>query len=243
MTPRSGVAEFTKVGEIVQRFDVPEQESQALASDIQSQLSGLPTVIADPETYRAAKEALPLLKRAEDKVVNFFRDIKNAAFKAHQAITTKETEQLKPIRDARTRVSSLIYGYEREQERIKRVAELEAARVEQERQQAAALEEAEALEAAGAPEMAAMVIEQAIAAPTPVIVLPSEAVEGTGVSMTANWQWRFVGDDEERAMRLLPLEYCCADRSKITKVVKAMKKGTQIPGIEVFDAGTVRVRG
>ena len=256
MSARPGVAEFTRVGELLpkQAFDVPEPERQALASDIQAQLGSLPTVIGDDETYRKAKESLPLLKRAEDRVVGFFRDIKDAANKAHKAITTKEAEQLKPIKDARQRISSLIYGYEQEQTRVRRAAELEAARIEQERQQAAALEEAAAISDLS-PEMAEQIVEQAIAAPAPVIVLPSQAVDVAGVSITANWQFKYEGcaagvefdklpdEDRQRVMRLLPREYLRPDEKALGKVVKALKGGTRIPGIQAYDAGTVRVRG
>jgi hypothetical protein len=44
-------------------------------------------------------------------------------------------------------------------------------------------------------------------------------------------------------MRLLPREYLRPDEKAIGKVVKALKGSTRIPGVEVFDAGTVRVRG
>ena len=107
MTPRAVVAEFTKVGELVQRFDVPEQERQALASDIKAQLDLLPKEIPNIETYRTVVESLPLLKRAEDRVVLFFRDMKDAAHKAHKLITTKESAQLAPIVAARGRLSQL----------------------------------------------------------------------------------------------------------------------------------------
>ena len=244
MTAR-GIAEFTRVSEIVQRatLDVPEPERQKLASDIEAQLSQLPTVITDPQTYVAAKEYLPRLKQAEDRVLNFFKDIKDAAFKAHKAITTKETEQLKPIKTARDRLARLIYDYEAEENRKRRQRELEEQKRLQEQQQAAAVEEAVSMAEAGAPEMAEQILEQAIAAPPPVVVLPPSTVTVAGVSTAENWKWRYVNDSEEHAMRLLPREYCCPDESKITKVVKAMKGGTRIPGIEVYDAGTVRVRG
>ena len=73
---RPGVTEFTRVSELLPKptFDVPEAESQALATDIQGQLANLPTSIPDIETYRKVVESLPLLKKAEDKVVAFFAD-------------------------------------------------------------------------------------------------------------------------------------------------------------------------
>lgn len=120
--------------------------------------------------------------------------------------------------------------------------------------QAAALEEAAALSGI-APEMAEQIVEQAIAAPAPAITLPPRRIDVAGVSSSENWQFKYAGcasgldwdklptEDRERVMRLLPREYLRPDEKAIGKVVKALKGSTRIPGVEVFDAGTVRVRG
>jgi hypothetical protein len=236
-------------------FPAPDEaQSQALSADIQGQLAQLPAAIADVETYRRAKESLPLLKRAEVRVVDFFRDIKSAASKAHRAICEKENEQLRPIQSARQRVSSLIYGYEQTLERQRREEERRAAEDERRRIEAQAVEEAAVLSGI-APEMAEQILEQAIAAPAPSITLPSTRVDVAGVSTTANWQWKFAGcasglawealpeDDRQRVLRVIPREYLRPDDKAIGKVVKALRGGTRIPGIETFDAGTIRVRG
>ncbi len=234
---------------------VPEDEAQALSDDITVQLGRLPTVIVDDASYRRVKESLPELKRVEDKVVGFFREIKEAAHRAHKAITTKEADQLKPIRSARQQLSNLIYGYEREQERQRRERERVLRQEEQARRDEAALADAEALSAQGAPEMAAQVIEEAAAAPAPVVVTPTREVAVAGVSRRENWQpvymgaspgqkWRDLTDEErKRVLPLLPREFLVPDESAIGKVVKAMKSGTQIPGIQPYDVGTLAVRG
>lgn len=237
-------------------FPAPDEaETQALSADITAQLAQLPTAIADVDTCRRAKESLLLLKRAEDKVLLFFKDIKDQAFKAHKAITSKETEQLKPIKDARLKLSQLIYRFEVDEDRRRREAERQAAEDERKRREAAALEEAQELQAHGATEMAEQVLEQAIAAPAPVVTLPSTATKVQGVSSIANWQWRFTGcptgvqwdeldgESRQRLLALLPKEYLRPDDKAITKVVKALKASTTIPGVEAFDAGTVMVRG
>lgn len=234
---------------------VDPQEEQALTADITTQLGQLPTVIDSPETYRRAKESLPILKRAEDKVTGFFRDIKAAAFNAHRLITTKEAEQLRPIKDARQRISTLIFSHEREQDRIRRERERQAQEEERKRQEAAALEEADMLAEQGAPEMADQVLEQAIAAPAPIVALPSTAVDVSGVSIRENWQfvysggspgqkWKDLTDEQrKRVLALLPREYLMPDEAAIGRVVKALKSSAKIPGVQAWDAGTVAVRG
>lgn len=233
---------------------VDPSEEQALTVDVSAQLAALPKTIDSPETYRKAKESLPILKRAEDKVLAFFVDIKDAAFKAHRAITTKESAQLKPIKDARTRLAGLIFNYEAALERVRRENERKAQEEEQRRREATALEEAAALSDQGAPEMAEQVLEQAIAAPAPVVVLPSAAVDVAGVSIRENFQffysggspgqkWKDMSDDQrKRVIALIPREYLIPDEVAIGRVVKAMKSGTRIPGVVVHDAGSVVVR-
>lgn len=235
-------------------IEVSEAESQALSTDVQAQLSQLPTVIDSPETYRKAKESLPILKRAEDKVVGFFRDIKEAANRAHKVITTKENEQLAPIKRARTALSTLIYDYEREQDRIRREAERQAADEERRRREDEALKAAEAI-APSSPEVAEQILQQEIAAPAPIVALPSTRVEVSGVSIRENWTFVYVGaspgqrwkdltdDQRKRVLSMMPREFLLPDESAIGRVVKAMKSGTKIPGVNAFDAGTVAVRG
>lgn len=233
---------------------VPEDQARALSTDIQTQLSGLPTSIDSPETYRKAKESLPVLKRAEDKVIGFFRDIKEAANRAHKAITTKENEQLAPIKQARTQLSGLIYGYEREQDRIRREAEQKAADEERRRREDEALKAAEAI-APSSPEVAEQILQQEIAAPAPIVALPSTRLDVSGVSIRENWTFVYVGaspgqrwkdltdEQRKRALSMLPREFLIPDESAIGRVAKAMKSGTKIPGVQAFDSGTVAVRG
>ena len=233
-------------------IQIPEEQSQALSADIRTQLDALPAAITDAGTYRLAKESLPLLKRYEDKVVTFFKDIKEAANRTHKSICAKENEQLIPIKSARQRLSTLIYSWEQEQARLQREAEQRAGEEERRRQQESALAEAAAISSSD-PVTAEQIVEQAIALPAPVIVLPSAQVDVSGVSSSQNWQWDFGAPDldwdhlpqadRDRVMRLLPREYCRPDEKAIGKIVKALKGATRIPGIRVFDKGTVRTRG
>jgi len=237
---------------------VDPKEEQALTADVTAQLANLPTVIDNPETYRRVVESLPLLKRAEDKVTAFFKDIKDAANKAHKAITAKESEQLRPIVAARQRLSQLKYGYEQEQNRIKVENERLAAEHERQRREAAALEEADAI-AAASPELAEHILQEAITAPPPVVVLPSvtAAVEVAGVGKSKpRWVWRYQGapDHEtpwkkldpalrKRLMALIARDYLMPDESAIGKIVTATDGNVKIPGIEVYDIGSTTVRG
>ena len=259
----AGVTEFTRVGEVIQKatFDVPEAESKALSTEVRAHLASVPTKVTDLETCRRANESLPLLKKAEDRVILFFRDIKDAAFKAHRAITAKEAEQLKPIQDLRKIINAEVYRFEQAEARRREEAARAIAEEERQRMQAQALEEAVAL-AETAPEMAEQIIEQTIAAPLPTVVLPDTTVDVKGVSSQANYKWCFVGTaptelgetvpwkkltgaQQARIRSVIPRDHMIPDESGITKIVKAMGPAAVklVPGIAVFDAGTVRTRG
>lgn len=233
---------------------VPDDaQQQALTADIQAQLAHVPTKVTDLDTCRLAKESLPILKRAENRVLDFFKPLKDAANKAHKLLCDKENEQLRPIKNLRVILSTEVYNFEQEQERQRRERERQAQEDERRRREAAALAEAESL-AATAPDVAEQILEQAIAAPAPTVVMPSTRVDVVGVSMAANWQWRFAGcaagvdwdklpdADRQRLIQILPREYLRPDERAIARVVKALKGSTRIPGVEPFDAGSVRVR-
>ncbi len=57
-----------------------------------------------------------------------------------------------------------------------------------------------------------------------------------GVAVSENWQYEIVDEGA------IPREYLIPDEKKIRSAVKAMKGMTKIPGVRVYDAGTVRVR-
>lgn len=129
----------------------------------------------------------------------------------------------------------------------------EERRLEEEQRQAneaRAATEAAAHEAVGDHEMAAAIIEEAIAAPMSVVVLPNVRTEVAGLKTKEDWRWRFTGGPTppkqadilkhtpspvlEKAMKLIPRDYCQPDVKLITDHVGSMKAKAKIPGIEVY---------
>jgi hypothetical protein len=108
-----------------------------------------------------------------------------------------------------------------EEERNRKIAE-EMKKQEEEMKLAQAL----ALEQAGEKELAEAVLEQPSNI-VPLIVAKPE-IPNVGVSFRKVWKFRIVNPD------LIPREYLKIDEVKIGQVVRAMKDGTNIPGVEVF---------
>lgn len=190
--------------------------------------------IVDNKSYDLACEIIKAAKAKEKEVVALFAEPKDRAHKAHKSITALEAKLLAPIKEALTSLDREISRWRREQE-------LERQRVIEE-QRRAAIKAAEdeklrlaiAAEAAGKREMA----EKIISAPVlPVFTPPPPpAPAANGVGSRENWKFSVANE------ALIPREYMTPDEKKIGQIVRAMKGATNIPGVEVYDAGGTVVR-
>jgi cation transport ATPase len=88
--------------------------------------------------------------------------------------------------------------------------------------------EAAALEAAGDHALAASIVEEALAAPAPVVVLPDTTAGVEGLTFRRRWLWR------PQNAALVPREFLCLDEKKIGAYVRAMKGSGAIPGLEIY---------
>jgi len=121
---------------------------------------------------------------------------------------------------------------ERERERQKALRELQAAEVKAEAVVDKALEKAEALEKKGDAEGAEKVREAAREKVEEVLATAQdipEAVKTEGLSRRENWTFEIMD------VSLIPREYLTPDTVKIGRIVKAMKGGTDIPGVKAFN--------
>jgi hypothetical protein len=174
-------------------------------------------------------------------VEGFFAPFKSMAHKLHKALCDRESEILAPIRMVDGKLRSAIGNYALEQAREREARERALADQRRKDDEARAAQEAAQLEAAGEHIMAAQVIEEAIAAPAPVVVLPDETKAIDGLSLRTEYRWRYLDNDPVRAFQLIPREYLVVDESKLTKLAKAMKGTARVPGVE-FYAEKVPVR-
>jgi hypothetical protein len=209
------------------------------------------------EVQQMLEEASPLVKRAEaflvtdeascfeaDKIADECteREKRNRAkleksrsttYAAYNAVLELIHTACDPYLKAREILDKKIYKWRAEERRRREVEaakqrEEERKRVEEER-----LRQAQAVADAGRPDLADKILDEKIvvAAPEPPKI---ESVSGT--VLRENWQFDIT--DEAK----VPREFLMADRVKIARVVKVMKGATKIPGVEVWDAGTVARR-
>lgn len=76
--------------------------------------------VTDHISYQAAGEFAKGLKELKKKVTEYFEPLKEAAHKAHKAVTQREKEELKPIEDADQLIRQGMSAYLNEQERIRK---------------------------------------------------------------------------------------------------------------------------
>jgi hypothetical protein len=184
--------------------------------------------VAGAELRRVAS-----LKRA---IEDAFAPAKKAAYDAHKKITALEAALLEYPKTAEALIKQAISRFDMEQARIRRIREAEAQAEAKRRQDAAAMEEAEALQAAGDQRGAEQVIEEAAAAPAPVIELARPMA--AGISTRKSFTYRIVDASKIDRRFLIP------DEVSIRKLVRAMGPDAAaiVGGIEVIEERIVSAR-
>lgn len=190
--------------------------------------------ITTHDEYAQAGSLLVQIKTMRKRIADVFGPIVQAAFAAHKVAKGKQTEAEAPLDLAEGHLKRLICNYNEEQDRIRqeqqRQAEASARKAEEDR----ILSEAHAAEAAGDKEEAQAIIEQPVQAP--VVVVKSTTPKLEGVSFRDNWTFQIT---DEKA---IPREYLMVNEQAIRAVVKAMKGGTNIPGIRAYNDRVVSGR-
>jgi hypothetical protein len=192
--------------------------------------------VTDAVTYAAAGEHLVGLATLKKRIEEYFEaDVKNA-HTLWSSLTGKRKKAVDAVEGRIAQIKRMMAGWSQEQERIRREEELRASREAKRFEDERIAAEAALLETHGQPELAAAVLEQAIAAPAPMVSLPSNVPKVAGVSTVEAWDFDVINED------LLPRKYMSKDMKKIRADVDALKGMTKIPGVRVFRNDHVRVR-
>lgn len=162
---------------------------------------------------------------------------KDAAHKAHKAITSLERDLTAPIDEARAIISPKILAYQdTERRRLEAVASAEAERlrVQAESDRQAAAEE---LDAMGETEMACAVLDE----PAPVIApvrVAAPSVAGVAVRET----WRAEVYDFAALVAAARPELLLPNQSALDALARALKTAGNIPGVRFVSTKTTSVR-
>jgi hypothetical protein len=217
MTPVTTLAQSTLVLRDSKPIDDRVTVSVAQTKDV---------TVTDARSYALAGEHLQGLAALEKEIEAYFRDDKSRAYQLWQSQCKKEKAALTLVQAAGQRLRGERQTWKAEQDRLLREAEQQAARQAQQQEQARLLAEAALLEAQHQPELAAAIVEEAISAPAPVVVLPSAVPKD--LPQRTLYQWRLVN------LALVPREFLMLDETKLTRYAAAMKQAARVPGIDFY---------
>lgn len=210
----------------------PEIESKAISVAQSAQR----IQIRNDETYLEATSMLTAIKAMRKEVDDTFNPVIYAAHRTHQEAIGAKKKIETPLIAAENLLKRGVsdYQFKKEQERIEAQRKLEAAarKIQEDR----IIAEAAAAEKDGDPQLAAEILNAPV--PSVPVILPSPVIKVDGISRRENWQFRIKNEQD------IPREYLMVDESKIRKIVKALKKDAEkhIPGIEVYDEGSIAVK-
>lgn len=192
--------------------------------------------VIDAEEYEMACSFLTLVATRKKQVNETFDPIVQKAHAAWQEAINQRKKFMTPLEMAELNVKTKVSQWRIDEERKRREEEdrlqANAKREADER----AIAEAQSLEDNGEKELAAMVLEEAAAAPAPVVVAPSTVPKQDGIAKKTTWKFRIVNEE------LIPREYMVPSEMKIGAVVRSQKQLTKIPGVQAFPEESVSAR-
>jgi hypothetical protein len=215
----------------------PPVDTRPIESEIAPALAAARGLaVLDPASYALAGQELVRLATAERRIADWFRPLRDAAHKAWKVLCDREREVLTPLtqeiaRLKRERVTWKAADDQRRRDEERRLADAEKRRAEE-----AAAAKAKQLEDRGQVAQAAQVLERAIAAPPPAVVLPDSTPKVAGISARKVWRFRVVDE------ALVPREFLKVDDVKVGQYVRAMKSTGAIAGIEIYSEDDESVR-
>jgi hypothetical protein len=163
------------------------------------------------------------------------------AHKLHKSLIAEKKKFTAPLEDAERIVKRTIAGYLAEEDRKRREAEAERARIETEAREEAerklkAVEKAEAKGDIAKAEAIAQEAANTMAAKIDAAPVIPDAPVASGLSLRKVWKFRIID------AALLPREYLIPDEVKIGRVIRALKDEAKIPGVSVYSEDDISSR-
>lgn len=198
--------------------------------------SPVPAII-DEQSLRAANLIRAKALETEKAIKARYADDKKKKWDEHKAVCAEEGAFLTAVTDVDKKIQTAISVFNKAEDERRLLEEQRQAEDRRQAEQTRLIAESATLESQGDTAMAAAVLEQAIATPMPVVVLPNR-VKAAGTKLRRDWKWRPTGGDTPvglaRAMELVPRDYLCLDAKKLDGYASTMKETAKIPGLEFY---------
>ena len=214
------------MGEAAFKLTPEAEEVSTRALSIPDQAKALKVITT--EDYIKAGDLWKRIKELRDKVAETFNPIIQKAHEAHKEALAKKAEVDRPLEGAQKTVKALMEEYDREQERIRLAEERRLQEEQRKREEEERLAAAIEAEQAGQEEVAEEIMSAPVQAAPVVLPKATPKLQGGPVFRTV-WKFRI------KNPAIIPHEYMKPDEVKIGGVVRALKKSTNIPGIEVYE--------
>ena len=222
----------TVVATLPMSGQVVTPQEMELASEVSEvELRAEAVVIRNDQDFEAAGQFGVLLKQKAGEVTDFFKPLKDAAYKAHKAVCDREKEMLTPLKNAERILKKTMGDYTQEQEKKRREAE-EAARRAAEEESRRKLEEAAQLDASGQSEAAEEALGDAevMAEAARMAVAVGGAPKAKGVSTSKDWEIVSISS-KEVPLSINGAEIRPVDKAAVMRLIRASKGTINIPGI------------
>ncbi len=217
--PRSGPGEVTpREAKLTGEVSLIEQRAEEV-------------IVRNDKEFEEAGQFGVLLKQKAGEVTDFFKPLKDAAYKAHKTICDREKEMLTPLKNAEKVLKKTMGDYTVEQERRRREAE-EAARKAAEEEARRKLEEAARLDAEGKTEAsdAALADAEFMEGAGRMVCMPGGVPKAKGVSSSKDWEIVSIST-KEVPLAVNGFELRPVDQAAVMRLIRASKGTIQIPGV------------
>ena len=211
--------------------EVNPKEVELVSEVTAIELKAEAVVIGNDQEFETAGEFGVLLKQKAGEVTDFFKPLKDAAYKAHKAVCDREKEMLTPLKNAERVLKKTMGDYTMEQERKRREQE-EAMRRAAEAEAQRKLDEAAELEKAGRGTDAEAALNDAevMEGAGHMAFVPSATPRAKGVSTSKDWEIVSV-DDKAVPLSINGAMLRPVDQAAAMRLIRATKGTITIPGI------------
>lgn len=189
---------------------------------------GKAIVIKNSADYITAGELWITIKGIMKQVESSFDPIITKAHQAHKEAVAQKAKIYDPLKAVYVSVKGLMNTYDAEQERIRKDEEKRLQEIARKIEEDRILQEAVQAEVSGDTKEANTIIETPVYVPP--VVIPKSVPKMTGGPVFRTiWKYRILNTSA------IPRGYLIPDEIKIGQVVRALKRETSIPGIEVYE--------
>lgn len=199
--------------------------------------------ITNDAEYQVAAEIGIQIKTKTNEMVEWFKPLKDMAYKTHKAICEREKVALAPMKEAEKKLKSAMSDYTKAVEVAKREAEARAKKLAQEEADKK-LEEAITLEQNGkALESSVAVMEAELACQVASSMsIHQEPPKVSGVSSRKSW--KITGIDANKVPdQVMGIPLKVVDEKAVMQLIKSSKGQIQIPGIHFEEESQISFRG